>query len=58
MKFPKIQMPISQQKTGLETGNTTDPTYPIAAVEIVVNDSKAFPGVVAPVSPTHQVLDN
>lgn len=42
----------------LDTGLTTDPTYPIAAVQIVVNDSKAFPGVVAPVSPTHQVLDD
>lgn len=27
-------------------------------MEIVVDDSEAFPGVVAPVSPAHQVLDN
>lgn len=27
-------------------------------MEIVVNDSEAFPGVVAPVSPAHQVLNN
>ena len=33
-------------------------THPIAAVEIVVNNSEAFPGVVAPVSPAHQVLNN
>lgn len=32
-------------------------THPIVAMEIVVNDSKAFPGVVAPVSPAHQVLN-
>lgn len=40
------------------SGITTVRTYPIAAMEIVVNDSEAFPGVVAPVSPAHQVLDN
>ena len=34
------------------------PTHPAVALEIVVNHSKAFPGVVAPVSPAHQVLDN
>lgn len=33
-------------------------THPIVAMEIVVNDSEAFPGVVAPVSPAHQVLNN
>lgn len=27
-------------------------------MEIVVNDSEAFPGVVAPVSSTHEELDN
>lgn len=27
-------------------------------MEIVVNDSEAFPGVVAPISPAHQVLNN
>lgn len=27
-------------------------------MEIVVNNSEAFPGVVAPVSPAHQVLNN
>lgn len=27
-------------------------------MKIVVNDSEAFPGVVAPVSPAHQVLNN
>lgn len=36
-----------------------DPTtHPVVAMEIVINDSKAFPGVVAPVSPAHQVLDH
>lgn len=33
-------------------------TYPAVAMEVVVNYSEAFPGVVAPVSPAHQVLDN
>lgn len=33
-------------------------THPTAAMEIVVNDSKAFPSVVAPVSSAHQVLDD
>lgn len=33
-------------------------THPTVAMEIVVNDSEAFPGVVAPVSSTHQVLNN
>lgn len=34
------------------------PTYPVVAVKIVVNDSEAFPRVVAPVSPAHQVLND
>lgn len=38
--------------------NANVPTYPVVAMEIVVNYSKAFPGVVAPVSPAHQVLNN
>lgn len=32
--------------------------YPAAAVEVVVNDPEALPGIVAPVGPTHQVLDD
>lgn len=39
-------------------GISTVQTHPIVAMEIVVNDSEAFPGVVAPVSPAHQVLNN
>lgn len=38
--------------------NTTVQSYPIIAMEIVINDSEAFPGVIAPVSPAHQVLYN
>lgn len=33
-------------------------SHPTISKKIVVNDSKAFPGVVAPVSPAHQVLNN
>lgn len=33
-------------------------SHPTISMKIVVNDSKAFPGVVAPVSPAHQVLNN
>ena len=33
-------------------------THPAVSMEIVVNDSEAFPGVVAPVCPTHQILNH
>lgn len=39
-------------------GIATDQTYPVAPVQIVVDDSKPFPGVVAPVCSAHQVLDD
>lgn len=39
-------------------GSSKVQTHPIVAMKIVVNDSEAFPGVVAPVSPAHQVLNN
>lgn len=32
-------------------------TYSIVAMEIVVNYSEAFSGVVAPVSPAHQIFN-
>lgn len=33
-------------------------SHPNVSMKIVVNDSKALPGVVAPIRPTHQELDN
>lgn len=43
---------------GQVLGGPKFPTHPTVAMEIVVNDPEAFPGVVAPVSPAHQVLNN
>lgn len=39
-------------------GSPSVQTHPTVAMEIVVNESKAFPGVVAPVCSTHQQLNN
>lgn len=33
-------------------------THPAVAMEIVVDDAEAFPGVIAPIGPTHQELNN
>jgi hypothetical protein len=48
--------PEANLRFNLLSSTLTVNPYPAVAMEIVVDDPEAFPGVVAPVSPAHQVL--